>query len=331
MEQRSLGKILGSQSILALGCWSFGGMQWGTQEDSKSNDAINASLESGITHFDTAQGYGNGRSETVLAQALKDAPQSILIATKFNIRQNQNTFTKNAINAAIDRSRELLKRDVLDLLYIHWPVAGMDIRPAMDALETSRAAGRIKSIGVSNFSVEDLSAAMESGRIDVHQLCYNLFWRWPEKDIIPFCKNHGIAVATYSSIAQGILTGKFGPTPSFPEGDNRSKMVLFDVAVWPHIYKAVEDMKSVAKRAGRPLSDLAIRWVAAQPGVSSVIVGARDGEQALKNIQAMSGDINSALLDELTEISNSILSYIPDCGNIFRHYPAVKGYVKTPA
>ena len=111
-----------------------------------------------------------------------------------------------------------LRRDWLDLFYIHWPKTGLDLRPMMEALEALRAQGKIRFIGVSNFSVTNMENASQGGRIDAHQLCYNLLWRYPETEIIPWCSAHGVALVTYSSIAQGLLSDTPRAPSSFEKG-----------------------------------------------------------------------------------------------------------------
>jgi aryl-alcohol dehydrogenase-like predicted oxidoreductase len=128
-------------------------------------------------------------------------------------------------------------------------------------------------------------------------------------------------VVTYSSIAQGILTGKLPQEPTFKEGDSRAGTVYFDAEVWPHVYAGVEELKGVAAECGRPLTHLAIRWVLAQPGITAELVGARDAKQMADNAAALDGDLAPEVFARLTAISEEVMSHIPDVGNIFRFYP----------
>jgi len=251
-------------SVLGLGCWSYGGSQWGGQDDDASMGAMGASLRCGINHFDTAVGYGGGRSETVVGEFLAGRRDDVFLASKSAPRE----LTRDEAIRQVEGSLARLGTDVIDLYYIHWPRKGKDMRGVMEGLEDARRQGKIRAIGVSNFSVEQMAQVAEVGRIDAHQLCYSLCWRFAEAEIMPYCAANGIAVVTYSTIAQGILTGKFPREVKFPEGDDRARMVLFDEAVWPHVYDGVERLKEVAAEAGRPLSHLAIRWAAEQDGVS---------------------------------------------------------------
>ncbi len=302
-------------TVFGLGTWVFGGNQWGGQDDGDCYANLKAAVEAGVTHIDTAQAYTSGRSEELIGHLLSDFRHRVFLATKTGFRLQAD------VSNIIEQSLERLKTDYIDLMYIHWPKKGADMRPFMEGLENEREKGRILAVGVSNFSVEQMEQVMEVGTIDAHQFCYNLVWRFPEREIMPFCREHNIAGVTYSSIAQGVLTGKFGPKPTFREGDQRGGTVPFDPDVYPHVYAGVQEMKKLADEAGRPLVHLAIRWVAAQPGISSVLVGARRPEQLMNNLAAMEGDISEDVLDRLTKISDGIMEHVPDVGNIFRYYP----------
>ena len=141
------------------------------------------------------------------------------------------------------------------------------------------------------------------------------------EDIIPYCRLHNIAVITYSSIAQGVLAGKFGPNPDLAEDDQRANTVHFEATVWPHIYEAVEDLKLIAAEIDRPLTDLAIRWVLRQTGINTAIVGAKDKTQVEQNASALNGAIPDHIFDRMTKISDRVMAEMPDSGNLYRYYP----------
>jgi aryl-alcohol dehydrogenase-like predicted oxidoreductase len=286
------------------------------QDDADSMKAMEAAFEQGINHLDTATGYGKGHSEELVGRFIKDKREQVFVATKVGAMADGRKYTEG-----IEASLKRLDTDYVDLYYIHWPKTDVDLRPTMEALEKAREQGKVRAIGVSNFSPEQMDQISEVGTINAHQLCYNLVWRYDENDVIPYCREHEIAMVTYSSIAQGILTGKFPREPKFEEGDVRASTIHFDPEVWPKVYEGVEQLKAVAERAGRPLVDLAIRWVAAQPGVANVLVGVRNDKQLRQNVEAMSGEVSDDVLAELTRISDQIVSEIPDVGNIFRYYP----------
>lgn len=191
----------------------------------------------------------------------------------------------------------------------------------MEGLETARRQGKIRSIGVSNFSITDMQQVSQVGRIDAHQLPYNLLWRFNERDIIPYCVQQNIAVVTYSSIAHGILAGRYPRDLVLPPGDQRKSVILFEPDIWPVIYDSVEEFKAVAEKAGRSLIHLAIRWVIHQKGITSVLVGARNAQQSLSNAEALEGDIPESVFDALTVISDRVMQHVPDAGNPYDHHP----------
>lgn len=282
--------------------------------------ALETALENGITHFDTAAGYGNGYSERLLGRFMAadvNRRERMFLASKDNL----DDISVQAIITAIDASRERLQIDFIDLYYLHWPRTGKDLRPLMEGLETARHQGKIHSIGVSNFSVEQMEQISEAGRIDAHQLGYNLLWRFDEQDVIPYCMKHNIAVIAYSALAHGILAGKYRQQLDFVPDDQRWTILLFRKDVWPGVYDAIETFKQVAERERLSLSHLALRWLLRQPAVTSVLVSAKNRQQVLDNAQALAVEIPDSVLDELTAISDGVIDAIPDEGNPFGYHP----------
>lgn len=307
-------------SQLGFGGTTFGGAQWSGLAGADLLAAMATALDSGITHFDTASGYGGGDSERMIGAFIAADPtrrERMFLASKANL----NEISAPAMLDEIDGSRARLQTDVIDLYYIHWPRTGKDLRPLMDGLQTARAQGKIRAVGVSNFSVEQMEQIAQSGTIDAHQMDYSLLWRFNERDLIPYCVEHGIDVVTYASLAHGILTGKFGREISFPEGDHRRVILLFREGVWGEVYEIAEAMKAVAAQSGRSLLHLALRWLLVQQGVRSVLVSARNPQQAAYNAAALDGAIDPSVFDALTVISERALRAIPDEGNPYGYHP----------
>jgi aryl-alcohol dehydrogenase-like predicted oxidoreductase len=299
---------------MGLGCWSFGGGFWGHQDEQDSVDALHAALDAGITHYDTARGYGHGRSEAICGRVLANRRADVFVASKHSSRDE-----RSVMHDAVRDSLRALGFDYLDLFYIHWPRPGVDLRPSMEALMAAKDEGLIRAIGVSNFTVDHMRRALEVGPIDAHQLCYNLLWRRAEREIMPFCREHGIAVVTYSTLALGILTGKFGKEPELGPSDSRRRTVFFERDVWPRVCDSVQAMQAVADEAQRPLAHLALQWAAAQPGITSVLAGARNAEQLRQNVAAFDDPVDATVLDHLTSIADAVRPHIPDVHNIFRN------------
>jgi len=320
IERVTIDPVAMDHAKLALGTWVFGGTHWAGQSQQDSRAVMEVAFRRGMNHFDTAEIYGDGRSETIIGEFLRaDSLRRghLFLASKGFV----NEPTAEAIRASLEGSLERLGVQSIDLYYVHWPKRGADLRPVFEELQRARESNLIEAIGVSNFSIADLEAARSVCEINVHQFCYNLLWRFPEREMIPYCKERKIAMVSYSSIAQGILTGTFAKEPQFNSGDLRQQTVLLERDVWPAVYQAVEQMKLVAAKAKRPLLHLAIRWLAARPEITSILVGARNAVQVNELAGAMGGSIDPKHLDELTAISDALLPSIPDTGNLFRFYP----------
>jgi myo-inositol catabolism protein IolS len=289
------------------------------QGEAEIVSALEAALENGITHFDTATDYGDGYSERLFGRFMAADParrEHIFLASKANL----NDISPQAIIKAIEASLERLKTDVIDLYYLHWPRSTQDMRPWMEGLETAREQGKIRAIGVSNFSVAQMQQLTEVGQIDAYQLGYNLLWRFGEKEILPYCVAQGIAVIAYSALAHGILSGKYARALEFVPTDQRWSISLFKNEIWPDVHAAVETFKQVSVREQVPLAYLALRWLLHQPAITSVLVSAKNEQQVLENRKALNLEIADSVLDELTSLSD-VIQTIPDEGNPFGYHP----------
>ncbi|MBN1129491.1 MAG: aldo/keto reductase [Chitinispirillaceae bacterium] len=300
---------------LGLGCWPLGGDDWGEQDDTQSLSTIRRALELGVTHFDTAQVYGRGHGEAILGEALRNQRYEPFIATKL-------LYTpKDGVEKALSYSVKRLGCGVIDLVYIHWPKNNADIAGMMEGLEAARRKGILRYIGVSNFSITDMREVMTAGTIDGCQLGYSLLWRKGEKEIIPFCKKNGIMVISYGSLAEGILTGKFGPMVRFPHGDHRERTLLFDQLVWPVVHATVDEMKTIARKSGVTLLQCAIRWLMQEAGIGPVLIGARTPGQVEENTAAAKKNVTAEVLAALTVLSDRLIPSLPDKRNVFGWEP----------
>ena len=297
-----------------LGCWVFGLAAPGSSEERTATAVLHESYDRGVRHFDTAQGYGDGRSEAIVGAALAGLDDAE-IATKSSL------LPAGATRQAVDVSRRRLGRDTIDVFYIHWPQQGVDARPMLAELEQARADGVIRHIGVSNFSGADLQAAAAVARVDIHQVGYSLLWRYPEREVLPYCRQQGISVSSYSPLAQGLLTGKMPERPAFAPDDPRPKTVFYDQAVWPHVYAAIDRMKAIAGAARQPLQHLALQWLVQSAKVERVLVGARTREQLRDNLVAFEQPVATKTLAQLHRVSDDAHVHIPDAGNMFKYYP----------
>jgi len=192
MERRRCGKSDLELSVLGIGCWSFGGGEyWGAQEEGDVRAVVHTALDHGINYFDTAEGYNEGRSEESLGKALGGRRHEAVIGTKVS----PSNAEPAVLRAHCEDSLRRLQTDCIDLYMVHWPITRYSVEDAFGTLRTLQSEGKIRSIGVSNFGVQQLSEALTTGaRIDVNQLCYNLLSRAIEVEILPLCRQQGIGV-----------------------------------------------------------------------------------------------------------------------------------------
>ncbi|MFE1745295.1 aldo/keto reductase [Coleofasciculus sp. H7-2] len=309
MEKRHLGTSDIQISPIVMGTWQAGKKMWVGIEDTEIIKAIRAAFDAGITTVDTAEVYGEGHSEQIVTQALSDVRDQAIYATKVFA----NHLKYDQVIEACDRSLKNLKTDYIDLYQIHWPsgVFKTEIVPieeTMSALNHLKEQGKIRAIGVSNFSRAQLEEAAQYGRIDSLQPPYSLFWRWVEKDLTPYCVANNISIIAYSSLAQGLLTGKFGSAHQFDPADNRAKNKLFQGENYERAQQALDKLRPIAERHQCSLAQLALAWLIAQPQANA-IAGARNAQQAVDNAKA--GDIKLSA-DELPEI-DAIGRIVTDC------------------
>jgi aryl-alcohol dehydrogenase-like predicted oxidoreductase len=209
-----------------------------------------------------------------------------------------------------------LKTDYLDLYQIHWPAGSwgtelVPIEETMRALNDLKQQGKIRAIGVSNFSRQELEEASEHGRIDSLQPPYSLFWRYLEKDALDYCRDNNITVLAYSSLAQGLLTGKFGPDHEFAKGDHRARNRLFQADNYQRVQQALENLRPIAGRYGISLAQLALAWLIAQPQTCA-IAGARKAEQVLDNAAAANIKLLPEDLEEIDRIGRTVTDHLDD-------------------
>lgn len=313
METRQLGNSDVKITPIIMGTWQAGKKQWVGIEDSETIKAIRAAFEQGITTVDTAEIYGEGHSEQIVAEALHDVRDRVTYADKVFA----NHLKYDQVIEACDRSLKNLKTDYIDLYQIHWPTGSFNteivpIEETMSALNALKEQGKIRAIGVSNFSRAQLAEAAQYGRIDSLQPPYSLFWRQVEQDAQPDCIEHNISILAYSSLAQGLLTGKFGPEPpQFAEGDHRSKNRLFHGGNYARAQQALDKLRPIADRHQCTLAQLSLAWLIAQPQTNA-IAGARNAEQSSQNAKAAEIKLSEAELREIDAIGRLVTDPLGD-------------------
>lgn len=284
MQYIQIGKTDLKASRICFGCWQLSPRFWGNVPVQEWNKSLERAIDLGINFIDTAQAYGDGFAESVLGNFLQShrCRDKLIIATKFywNLDNPQNRYpdtTYDYIIRECETSLKRMKTDYIDLYQIHaWdPLTKPDEVAA--ALITLQKQGKIRWIGVSNMNVHQISMYLRYMNIECHQPLYNLLDRDAEKEQLPFCLEKKIGVITYSSLARGILTGKYSEDQKFE--DSRAHHPRFTGENFRRILNAVNNyLKPVAETLGLTAAGLAIRWILTHPAVSSAIVGIKKPE-----------------------------------------------------
>jgi myo-inositol catabolism protein IolS len=306
VDYRLLGKSGIKISPIIMGTWQAGKDGWPGANDTASLRAIQAAFDAGINTFDTASAYGNGHSERLVGQALASVRTQVVLATKVIPQRLQYS----QVIQACHNSLKNLNTDTIDLYQIHWPSGSFGSRTVpmeetMKALLKLKKEGKIRAIGVSNFSQAQLTEICQFGPIDSLQPPYSLFWRQIEADAAPFCVTESISILAYSSLAQGLLTGKYAPDHQFEDGDNRSLNKLFQPEHNKRIKAALDQLRQMAENKNITPGQLALAWLIAQP-TTSAIVGAKNPEQVVQNAKAAELSLSAKELDEIGRISRTV-------------------------
>lgn len=297
MEQRILGKTGRSVSVVGLGTWQLGA-DWGNVDPGQAQAILAASVEAGVTFFDTADVYGDGKSEQAIGKFLKENPGlGVTVATKMGrrVEQRPGNYTLANFRQWVDRSRKNLGTDTLDLVQLHCPPTPVySNNEVYDALDTLVAEGAIRNYGVSvERTDEALEAIRRPGTASV-QIILNAFRLKPLDEVLPAAKAAGVGIIARVPLASGLLSGKYSKDTTFAENDHRNynrKGEAFDVGEtfsgvdYELGLKAVKEFEQLVPE-GATTAQAAIAWIAAQDGVSSVIPGARNVEQAQSNAAA---------------------------------------------
>jgi myo-inositol catabolism protein IolS len=311
MEYRNLGRTEIVVSAVAMGCWAIAGdWVWGDQDERESIATIRAALDTGVNFFDTAEAYGDGHSEIVLGKALAGHRDEAVIATKVSA----SGLSSTEIQKACERSLRRLNTDHIDLYQVHWPNWEIPIAESMEALEKLQQQGKVRAIGVCNFGMRDLSDLLAIGRCEMNQLPYSLLWRAIEYEIRQKCMDNGIGILCYSPLSQGLLTGKFSSPDDVPEGRARTRHFSKDRPLTRHgedgceagTFATIEKIHRISAKIGAPMAEVALAWLLHQPGVTSVLAGARHPEQIKQNAQAVALELPPGIMSELTKATHEL-------------------------
>lgn len=285
MEYKELKNSDIKVSRIALGSWAIGGWLWGGTDENQSIKTVIRALEKGVNTIDTAPAYGFGKSEEIIGKALKEYGNrnEIIIATKAGIEWRAERVYRNSskvrIEKEIDDSLRRLKVDHIDIYQIHWPDPNTPFEETAGVMSQLQKKGKIRAIGVSNFSPEQMASFNSKVTLNVCQPPYNLFEREIENDVIPFCKERGITILSYGALCRGLLSGKMHRERTFTKKEIRGRDPKFKQPVYDEYLSAVSALQDFARENyNKDVLHFAVRWIL-DKGIDAAIWGARNTDQ----------------------------------------------------
>ncbi|WP_431242325.1 aldo/keto reductase [Flavobacterium sp. P21] len=327
MEYRKLGNSELQLSTITYGAFAIGGNMWGGNEKADSIASVHASIDHGVTTIDTAPFYGFGLSEEMIGEAIKGQDRSnIQLLTKFGLiwdgsNNGKGDFffdaddngkkvpiykysSKTNVIKEVEESLKRLQTDYIDLLQIHWPDSTTPISETMEAVDTLIQQGKIRAFGVSNYSIPQIQEAQKTVQIASNQVAYSMLNRKIETDLIPFTVAENIGIIAYSPMERGLLTGKYFTDSKLKENDHRNGYFgQFDLQ---KVKTLIEELSSLANTKHISISQLVLRWTTLQKGISIVLAGARNAEQAISNAKTMDFDLSASELEFINQAISKI-------------------------
>jgi aryl-alcohol dehydrogenase-like predicted oxidoreductase len=291
VEHRALGRTGIDVSEIGFGAWAIGGDAWGPVEDAASIAAMRRAIDVGITFIDTADVYGDGHSEELVAEVIRGRRDQVVIATKGGLMGHHRDpngppvyDSPKKVREALDESLRRLGTDYVDVYFNHiWWDSHHETEVFIEALAQLKAEGKARAVGVSTDDFAYVQHADRDGALDVVQVEYNILNRAAERDILPYAAERGIGVVVRGPLQKGLLTGKFGPTTTFPDGDVRAG---WSGEEWfQRDVQRVEQLREL-EREGQTMGQLALRFVLDRPAVSAAIPGAKTPVQVVVNAAA---------------------------------------------
>jgi len=300
MQTRHLGNTDLELTTIGLGTWALGGAgweySWGPQDDRQSIETIHHCLDVGVNWLDTAPVYGLGHSEEVVGKALKGLSQKPIVATKCGRTWKENEelafdLTPDGLRDQLENSLRRLQIETIDLYQIHWPVPDEQLEEAWGTLSNFVKEGKVRYLGVSNFSMNQIKRIMDIHPVASLQPPYSIIVNKAEKDLLPFCGEHDIGVVCYSPMYKGLLTGKMTRERlnNLPDSDHRTRDPQFREPLFKYNLALVEGLRGIAENRGVSVAQIALAWVLRRPEVTSAIAGGRKRKQIEET--AAAGDI----------------------------------------
>ena len=298
METITLGSSGIEVSRLCIGAWQAAG--WSSSDDDRFVEVVQHAMDRGLNFIDTAEGYGGGRSEELVARALGPRRDHMVVATKVG----PSHAAPDDLGQALDASLQRLQTDHVNLYQYHWPSPDVPLAETLGAMEEQRRAGKIRAIGVSNWLAPEWDEFDDPARIDALQPCHSLLWRSAETAAIPTCRAHNIAVIPYSPLCQGALAGRFRSMDDVPDQrDPRRKNKVWRQEKLPGVLAVIDKLEEIGQKYDKTMAQTALRWLLDQPGVTAPIVGASRVAQVDDNLGALNWHLDAddwAALDEIS-------------------------------
>jgi aryl-alcohol dehydrogenase-like predicted oxidoreductase len=309
LKTTTLGKTGLHVSRIAFGTWQLGG-EWGQFDADTAVKAIRRSRELGVNFFDTAQAYGFGASERILGAALHDelasARDELVIATKGGLRKTDTGLVRDAspewLRRGVDSSLAALGLDHIDLYQVHWPDPTVAVAETADALGELIAEGKIRHVGVSNYTADQIQEFSATLPVETVQPPYHLFRRDIEDELLPYCREEDVGVLVYGPLAHGLLTGTLVEDSAFAPDDWRSGSDVFTGDAYRRNLATVRALSMLAADLGISISQLAIAWTLTNPAVHVAIVGARRTSHVEDSLAAADVSLSEADLEEIDKI-----------------------------
>lgn len=322
MEYRKLGTTDLEVSVITFGAWAAGGWMWGGNDDNDAIGAMHAAYDLGITSIDTAPIYGQGKSEELVGQAIKDFPRDkVQILTKYGMRWDDNKGQlafkskdnsgkpidiykyagRDSVIMECENSLKRLGTDYIDLYQIHWPDVTTPIDETMEAVLRLKEQGKIREAGVCNYDAQQMQEAEKTISLASNQVPFSMVNRGIQNELIPHCIEHNKSILAYSPLERGLLTGKMNPGQEFGEGDHRAGVKYFRDENIKRTNDFLQKIKHIADDKQATLGQLVLRWTVEHPGITIALVGARNADQAKQNAKAIEVKLTAEEIDFINQ------------------------------
>jgi aryl-alcohol dehydrogenase-like predicted oxidoreductase len=325
MKLRKLGNSEVEVTPISFGAWAIGGWMWGGADEQDAIKALRRSFELGVTTIDTAPVYGFGKSEELVGQAMKDIPRDqYQILTKYGLNwesedghfrfmseDNEGNPTgvyawasKERVKKECEDSLRRLGTDYIDLYQIHWPDPSTEISETMEAVAELLEEGKIRAAGVCNYSVDQVDEARKVVDLVTNQVPYSMIRRGNEKDVIPQAIEKGMGILPYSPLQRGLLTGKIKPGHEFTGYDTRKDDKYFKDENIRKVHTLLDKIRPIAENHNASFAQLVINWTTEQPGMATVLVGARNEKQINDNAGSLDFELSQEEINTITKAAD---------------------------